>query len=87
MNVFIAEAEKLTVVDYFIAFFCKFFYLIELLEEVRDWCGLIPTFSHAIKIGCEIRRGDGSILSVYVIEKGKQFTFTNLVIQCLIVAV
>ena len=64
MHVVVAEAKKLTVADYFIALFCEVFSIIEILKEVIDWCGFIPTCSHAIGIGCEVGRGDGSVLSV-----------------------
>ena len=52
--------------------------IVELLEEVNDWCGWIPMCSHAIKIGCEVRGGDGSVFSIYVSEKSKRFTLTKL---------
>ena len=48
MYVVVAEMKKFTVIDYFIAFFCEVFSIFELLEEVSDWCGWIPTCSHAI---------------------------------------
>ena len=64
MHVVISEAKKFTVINYFIAFFCKVFSFIEMLKEVSDWCGLIPTYSHAIKIDCEVVVGDGSVLSL-----------------------
>ena len=78
MHVVVAGTKKLTVIDYFIAFFCKLFSIIELLEEVSDWCEWIPTCGHAIKIGCEIGGGDGSILSVYTRKTSKRFTLTKL---------
>ena len=34
--------------------------------------------SHAIKIGCEVRGGNGSVLSVEVSKKVKQSTLTKL---------
>ena len=36
MHVVISEAKKFTVIDYFIAFFCKVFSVIEMLKEVSD---------------------------------------------------
>ena len=64
MYVFISEAKNFTVVDYFISFFCEVFSMIELFKEVRNWCGWIPTCSHAIEILCVVGGGDGSVLSV-----------------------
>ena len=64
MHVVISEAKKFTVIDYFIAFFCKVFFVVEMLKEVSDWCGWIPTYSHAIEIDFEVGGGDGSVLSV-----------------------
>ena len=34
--------------------------------------------SHAIKIGCEVGGGDGSVLIVKVIKKSKRFILTKL---------
>ena len=78
MYIFVSEAKKLAVVDYFIAFFCEFFSIIGMLKEVRNGCGWIPTRSHTIKICCEVEGGDGSILSVKVSKKSKRFTLTKL---------
>ena len=64
MHIVVAEAKKLTVVDYFIVFCRKVFSTIELLGEVSDWYGWIPTYSCVVKIGCEIGVCDGSLLSV-----------------------
>ena len=64
MHVVIADEKKFTVIDYFIEFFWKVFSVIEMLKEVNDWCGWIPTWSHAIEIGCEVGGGNGSVLSV-----------------------
>ena len=64
MHVVISEAKNFTVIDYFIAFFCKVFSVVEMLKEVSDWCGWIPTYSHEIEIDCEVVVGDGYILSV-----------------------
>ena len=36
------EENKLDVIDYFIALFCKLFFIIELLKEVSNGCGWIP---------------------------------------------
>ena len=78
IHVVIAEAKNFTVVDYFIAFFCEVFSIIDLLKEVSYWFGWIPTCSHAIKIGCEVRGSDVFVLSVYVIKKSKRITLTKL---------
>ena len=43
MYAVVEEANKLTVVYYLIAFFCKVFSIVDLLKEVIDWCGCIPT--------------------------------------------
>ena len=64
MDIFVTEAKKLTVVDYFDAFCCELFSVIELLEEIGNWCRWIPTCSHAIEIGSDIGVGYGSGLSV-----------------------
>ena len=74
----VAEAKKFTVIDYFIAFFCELFSIIEMLKQVRNWCGWIPTYSHAIKIGCEVGGGDGSVLSVYETKKSNWPTLEKL---------
>ena len=71
MHLVLAEAKNLTIIDYFIVFFFEVFSIIEMLKEVRNWCGWIPTCSQAIIIGCEVRGGAGSILSVYVSKKSK----------------
>ena len=47
-----------------VAFFWKIFSIVDLLNEVINWCGLILTCSNAIKIDFEVGWGDGSILSV-----------------------
>ena len=78
MYIFVAEAKKLSVIAYFIDFFCKLFSVIELFKEVSDGCGWIPTRSHAIKIFCEVGGGDGSVIGVKVSKKGKRFTLTKL---------
>ena len=78
MYIVLAEAKKLAVIDYFIAFFCELFSVIELLKEVSNGCGWTPTPSHAIEICCVFRGGDGSILSVKVRNKCKQSTLTKL---------
>ena len=62
MYVVVAEANNLIVIDYFIAFFCKVFYTIEMLKEVINWCELIPRCIHAIEFGCEVGGGYGSVL-------------------------
>ena len=49
MYIVVAEAKKLAVINYFIAFFCEIFSDIELLKEVSNGCGWITTCSHAIK--------------------------------------
>ena len=76
MYIVVAEAKKLAVIDYSIAFFCKLFSVVKLLKEVRNECGWIPTRSHAIKILCEVGGGDVSVLSIKVSNKSKRFTFT-----------
>ena len=48
------------------------------MKDVSNWWGWIPTCNHAIEIGCGVRGGDGSILSVYVIKKIKRFLLTKL---------
>ena len=73
MYIFVAEAKKLAVINYLISFFCEFFSVIELLKEVRNGCGYIPTRSHAINFFHEVRGGDGSVLSVKVSKKSKRF--------------
>ena len=70
--------KKLAVIDYFIAFFCQLFSVIEMLKEVRNGCGCIPTCSHAIGICCEVGRGDGSVLSVKVSKKSKWAVLTKI---------
>ena len=64
MYIFVPEAKNLTILDYFIEFLFKLFTIIELLKEVINWCGWIPMYCHAIKIGCDVGGGDGSVLSV-----------------------
>ena len=64
VHIVVAEENKLTVVDYFVAFLRKFFSLIDFLEEEGCWHGFIPTGSHVIKIGSEIGEYNSSILSV-----------------------
>ena len=64
MNIVVEEANKLTVIDYFVAFCCEVFSIVEFLEEVANWHGWFPMGGHVIKIGCEIGGGDVSILSV-----------------------
>ena len=64
MHIIVAEAKKLTIIDYFVAFFCKVFSIIELLEEAGNWRGWIPMASHAIGILCEIGGGNGSVIGV-----------------------
>ena len=64
MYIVVAEAKKLTVIDYFIALFWELFSIVDLLKEASNWCGWIPTCSHAIEIGCEVGIGDGSVLEV-----------------------
>ena len=64
MQIFVAEAKKFTVIDYFIDLFFNTFPVVELLEDVSNWCGWIPTCSNAITIVCEVGVGDGSVLSV-----------------------
>ena len=49
-----------------------------MLKEISNGCGQIPTCSHVIKTCCEVGEGDGSILSVKVINKCKQSTLTKL---------
>ena len=66
------------VIDYFIAFFCEFFSVIELLKEVSNECGWIPTCSHAIKNFCEVGGDDGSAISVKVSKKSKRFTLAKI---------
>ena len=78
MHIAVSEAKKLAVIDYFIAFFCELFSVIELLKEVSNGCGWIPTRSHVIKVCCEVGGGDGSVLSVKVSKKSKRFTLTKL---------
>ena len=78
MYIFVAEAKKFAVIDYFISFFCKFFSVVELLKEVSNGCGWIPTLSHAIEIFCEVGGGDGSVISVKVGKKIKRFTLMKL---------
>ena len=73
MHIFVAEAQKLTVIDYLVPFCFKIFSIIELLEKVGNWCGCIPTGNHAVENFCEIRGGDGFIISVYVIKKIERF--------------
>ena len=53
----VEEAKMLTVIDYLVAFFWEFFSIIELLKEVRNWCGWILTCNHEIEIGCEVGGG------------------------------
>ena len=60
----IAEAMTLTVIDYFIDLFCELFSIVELLKEVRSWCGWIPMCSHVIMIGYKVVGSGGSILSL-----------------------
>ena len=79
MYIVLKEAKKLAVIDYFIAFLCEFFSVIELLKEVINGCGWIPTFNHAIEICCEVGGGDGSILSVKVSTKSKRVTLIKVV--------
>ena len=74
----VAEAKKLIVVDYLIAFFCELFSIIELLKDFSNFCGWIPTCSHAIGIGYEVGRCVGSVFSAYVTKKSKWFKLTNL---------
>ena len=76
--VVVAETKKLTVIDYFIAFFCELFSIIEMLKEVSNWCRWIPAYSHAIKVGCEAGGGNGSVLSVYVTKKSNWSTLAKL---------
>ena len=78
MYIVVAEAKKLAVIDYFISLFCKLFSVIELLKEVSNGCGWIPTRSHAIKICPDGGGGDGSVISVKVSKKSKRFTLTKI---------
>ena len=78
MYIFVAEANNLAVVYYFIAFFCKLFSVIDILKEFSNGCGWIPIRIHAIEICCEVGGGDGSVLSVKVSKKSKRFTLTKL---------
>ena len=78
MYIVVVDAKRYDVIYYFIAFFCGFFSVIELLKEVSNGCGWIPTRSHAIKIFCEVVGGDGYVLSVKVSEKSKRFIFAKL---------
>ena len=78
MYIVVAEAKNLAVVDYFIAFFCKRFSVIEMLKEVRNGCGWIPMCSHAFKIVCEVGGGDGSVISVKVSKNSKRLTLKKL---------
>ena len=76
--IFVAERKNLAVIDYLIDLFCGFFSVLELLKEVSNGRGWIPTCSHAIGIRCEVGGVDGSVLSVNVIKKNKRFTLTKL---------
>ena len=78
MYIVVAEVKKLAVIDYFIVFFCNFFSILDLLKEFSNWCGWIPMCIHTIKIICEARGGDGSVLSVYANKKSKRSTLTKL---------
>ena len=78
MYIVVVEAKNLAVVDYFIAFFCELFSVIELLKEVSNGCGWVRTRSHAIKKLCEVGVGGVSVLSVKVIKKIKQFILMEL---------
>ena len=78
LYIFVSEANKLAVIDYFIAFFCELFSIIELLKEASNGCGWIPICSHAIEICCDVGGCDGSLLSVKVSEKSNRFTLTKL---------
>ena len=49
-----------------------------MLKEVRNGNGWIPTHSHAIEIFCEVRGGDGSVLSVKLSKKSKRLILTKL---------
>ena len=64
MHIVIEEAKKFTVVDYFVAFWCEVFSIIELLEVVVNVWGWITTSSREIEIGGNIGGGDGSLLGV-----------------------
>ena len=68
----------MAIIDYFIAFFCKFFSITELLKEVRNGYGWVLTCSHAIEIFCEIGGDDGYVLSLKVSKKSKWFALTKL---------
>ena len=68
----------MTVVEYFIALIHRLCSVVELLKEVINWCGWIPPYIHAIKIGCEFGGVDGSVLSVYVRKNIKRFTLAKL---------
>ena len=78
MYIVVVDAKRLDVIYYFIAFFCGFFSVIELLKVVSNGCGWIPTRSHTIKICCGVRVGDGSVLSVKVSKNSKRFTLTKI---------
>ena len=78
MYIVVAEEKKLDVIDYFIAFLCKLFSVIDMLKEVSNGCGWIPTRSHATEICCEVGGGDGYVLGVNVSKKINQFKWTKL---------
>ena len=78
MYIVVVKAKKLDVIDDLISFFCEFSSVVELLKEVSNGCGWIPTCSRAIEILCEGGGGDGSILSVKVSKKSKRITLIKL---------
>ena len=78
MYIIVAEANKLTVIDYLIYLFCELFSIIDMLKEVSNWCGWIPTCSHVLGIGCEVGGGDGYVLIIQVSNNSKSFTLAKL---------
>ena len=78
MYIVVAEEKKLAVIDYLIDLFLGLFSVIDLLKEVSNGCGWIPTCSHAIEIRCEVGGGDGSVIIVNVSKKNKPFILTKL---------
>ena len=63
MYIVVAEAKKLSVIDYLIVFSCELFSYIDTLKEVINGCGWISTCIHAIKNFCGLGGGDGYVLS------------------------
>ena len=77
MYIAVSEAKNLSVIDYFIAFLCGLFSVVDILKEVCNGCGWIPTRSHAIKICCEVGGGDGSVLSVKASKKSNRVALSH----------